>query len=65
MGTFNVIYTYQAEGKPVCGDEWKSRLFPITRGLLPATVLIWKDNSDFQIAEITNMAYTPYHFILM
>ena len=48
---------------PVCGMSWKKQMYPITRGLLPVTVLIWGKTDDdkgqsFWIGEVEDMLYT-------
>ena len=39
-------------------------MYPITRGLLPATVLVWGESNKIWFAEIDDMMYTYVLFTL-
>ena len=41
-----------------CGLKWKQRMYPITQGLLPVSVLVWGEKDNLWFGEITKMTYT-------
>lgn len=43
---------------PVCGTIWKQRMYPMTQGMLPVSVLVCGTDSEFRIGQVTSMAYT-------